>query len=76
MLGRVGRLHVRDALDQSYSKVSKYFSNPVSEFPLTYHCEFIEDDAKGLLPPASVIYIAQTLLHSPPHDITPERFSS
>ena len=51
-----------------------YFSNPVSEFPLTYHSELIDEDSasegKSDLPTAAVLYKAQTLLHSPPHDIT------
>jgi hypothetical protein len=50
--GRLGRPDVRDALDQSYLRLT-WFSNPVSEFPLTYHSELIDEHsvfwAKGLL---------------------------
>ena len=75
--GMLGRLDVQDPLDRSYSKFLSYFSNPLSKLPLTYHCEFIDKDstsgAKRLLPPrcSYVIYDAQTLLHSPLHDIAP-----
>ena len=31
--GLLGRLDLRDALDQTYSRLLSYFSNPVSEFP-------------------------------------------
>ena len=44
--GMLGRLDVRDALDQRYSEA---FSNPVSKScSLTYHSKFInEDSASG-----------------------------
>ena len=42
--GTLGRLDVRDALHQSYLRLSQ-FSNPVSKFPLTYHSEVIDRDS-------------------------------
>jgi hypothetical protein len=68
----LGRLDIRDALDQNYSKSSYYFSNLVSEFPLTY-MYFIEDGVKEL-PSPPPFYMTHkpyyTAIHSPSHDIT------
>ena len=41
--GMLGRQYVRDALDQSYSRPSSYFSHPTSDFPLTYRSELINE---------------------------------
>jgi hypothetical protein len=46
--GLLGRLNVRDAIDQSYSRFLSYFGNR-KKFPLTYHTELGDDrcsDAK------------------------------
>ena len=43
--GKLGRLDIRDAGDQNFMKVIlSCFGDPVSEFPLTYHCEFIDEE--------------------------------
>jgi hypothetical protein len=35
---------IKDALKRGYSRLINYFSDPVSEFPLTYHGELIDGD--------------------------------
>ena len=53
-----------------------YFSIPVSKFPLTYRCEFIEDDAKGFLPPPP-FYTSHKPYYTAPRIVLPlERLSS
>ena len=43
-----------------------YFSNLVTGFPSTYHSAFIDEDSPGEKTPfSSLLYQAQTLLHSP-----------
>ena len=42
VLGRLGRLDARDALDQSYSRVISVVWR-VSQFPSTYHSELINE---------------------------------
>ena len=44
----LGRLGVREALDQTYQSYSRTlvtFSSPVSKSSLTYHSEFINEDS-------------------------------
>lgn len=60
----MGRLKVRDALHQNYSRLLSYFCDPVSEFHLTYHIELISEDKE------SRAKVVQTLLrYTPPRDI-------
>jgi hypothetical protein len=43
MAGRRGRLDIQGALDHNYSRFFfSYFSNPVRELILTYHCELTD----------------------------------
>ena len=65
----LGRLDVRDALDQSYSKGSYYFSNLVSEFPLTY-MYFIEEDLKELPSPPPFYMTHKPYYTAPPQPFT------
>ena len=43
--GMLGRLDVRDALDQTCLNILSCFGDLVSKFLLTYHCELIDGDS-------------------------------
>jgi hypothetical protein len=75
--GILGRVDDGVAPGQGYRDLLSCFGIPVSEFPLTYRDELIDEvsvgrkGAKRLLDSLTVLFIWHTILiHSPPHVIT------